>query len=129
MFVGLGEHMAHICRGGGHQTPSGWSMPTVVLDRYSTVRYSLQFAVHTSPRISQYNVYERIRHRPEHQVCGIGDSAIKTARIVLVMRTFEGPVLRATQNKLSFTMRHAAPNPPAGPVPKPEPGDLAKNHH
>ena len=64
-----------------------------------------------------------LRHRPEHQVCGIGDSAIKTARIVLVIRTFEGPVLRATQNKLSFTMWHAAPKPacrPRCPSPSPE---------
>ena len=55
-----------------------------------------------------------LRHRPEHQVCGIGDSAIKTARIVLVMRTFEGPVLRATQNKLSFTMWLTTPRSPTG---------------
>ena len=56
-----------------------------------------------------------LRRRPEHEVCGIGDSALKTARIVLVTHTFEGPVLPATQNKLSFTMRHAAPpRPPAG---------------
>ena len=64
-----------------------------------------------------------LRRRPEHQVCGIGDSAIKTARIVLVIRTFEGPVLRATQNKLSFTMWHAAPKPacrPRCPSPSPE---------
>ena len=69
-----------------------------------------------------------LRRRPEHQVCGIGDSAIKTARIVLATCTFEGPALPATRNKLTFTMRHATPLARL-PAAVPELGDLARNHH
>ena len=44
-----------------------------------------------------------------------------TARIVLRTRTFEGPVPPAARNKLTFTMRYAAPTPACRPrCPSPE---------
>ena len=62
-----------------------------------------------------------LRRRPGHEVCGIGDSAIKTARIVLRTRTFEGHVPPAARNKLTCTMRYAAPTPACRPrCPSPE---------
>ena len=68
----------------------------------------------SSPLPDSRHSRDVLRRRPGHEVCGIGDSAIKTARIVLRTRTFEVPVPPAARNKLTFTMRYAAPRPPAG---------------
>ena len=73
----------------------------------------------------------RSRHRapricasPEHQVCEFLKPAVQTTRIVLAIRTFDGPVLRATRNSVILTMWPAPPCPALA-----RPGDIVKNHH
>ena len=49
--------------------------------------------------------------RAEHQVCEFFKPAVQTTRIVLAIRTFDGPVLRATRNSVILTMWLAPPCP------------------
>ena len=57
--------------------------------------------------------------RAEHQVCKFFKPAVQTTRIVLAIRTFDGPVLRATRNSVILTMWLAPPCPTLA-----RPGDI-----